>query len=255
MDQNTYFQNQKAADAWGLGQGLLVWLLSVLLVLFVPLAGSIAYLAIADPSVLTDGTLAEVAKGRSDLIVVNILFVLPAHLLTLGAAWMIVTANGKRDFLDSLGWDWGGFKWWHAAAILLGFFAVSALITQFLPEQEHELLRILRSSKTALYAVAFLATFTAPFVEEVIYRGVLYSPAEKRLGKAGAVILVTFLFSIIHVPQYLPSYSTIVLIFLLSLVLTLIRATTSNLLPCVVLHLIFNGLQSIRLVADPLLQK
>ena len=113
-------------------------------------------------------------------------------------------------------------------------------------------MRILRSSRSAVYIVAFVATFTAPFVEEVVYRGVLYSAFQRTMGVPTAFLLVTFLFAVVHVPQYYPSYSTIFLLGLLSLILTSIRVKTGNLLPCIILHTVFNGLQSILLIIEPL---
>ena len=113
------------------------------------------------------------------------------------------------------------------------------------------MLRILKSSKPALYTIAFLAVFTAPLVEEVVYRGVLYSAFQRSIGTAAAVVLVTLLFALVHVPQYYPSFSTIFLLTLLSLILTLVRVYTGNLLPCIVLHTIFNAFQSALLIAEP----
>ncbi|MGI8639631.1 MAG: CPBP family glutamic-type intramembrane protease, partial [Pyrinomonadaceae bacterium] len=68
------------------------------------------------------------------------------------------------------------------------------------------------------------------------------------------VFLVTILFAAVHVYQYYPSYSTIFLIVLLSLILTLVRVRTKNLLPCVILHTIFNGIQSLLLILQPYLE-
>ncbi len=45
------------------------------------------------------------------------------------------------------------------------------------------------------------------------------------------------------------------MIVLLSLTLTLIRVKSDNLLPCIVLHTIFNGVQSALLIAQPYLEK
>jgi membrane protease YdiL (CAAX protease family) len=250
------FPDMKTFDAdqsrWGLGSALLVWLASVLLVLAVPLAAVMLYLSLTDPGALSSGGLGDLLRSDPRLVFVNIVAVFPAHLLTLLAAWAVVTRLGGEPFFPALGTEWGGFKAWHAAAILVGFFIVSLAVTSVLPEQEHELMRILRSSRATVYAVAVLATLTAPLVEEVVYRGVLYSSAQRSLGRWGAVALVTVLFALVHVPQYLPSYSTIILITILSLTLTLVRVWTRNLLPCIVLHLVFNGLQSLRLLAEPL---
>jgi membrane protease YdiL (CAAX protease family) len=89
-------------------------------------------------------------------------------------------------------------------------------------------------------------------VEEVVYRGVLYAAFQRTMGVPAAFLLTTFLFAVVHVPQYWPSFSTIFLLTVLSLILTTIRVKTNNLLPCIIFHTIFNGLQSIALLAEPL---
>jgi membrane protease YdiL (CAAX protease family) len=166
---------------------------------------------------------------------------------------MVVTRLNKFSFRQTLGWNSSGFGAFHYAGIIVGFFIIAAVTSYFIPEQENDLLRILKSSRAAVFVVAFLATFTAPLVEEVVYRGVLYSSLQRSSGVPAAVFLTTLFFALIHVPQYYPSYSTIFLICLLSLVLTLVRVKTKNLLPCVILHTIFNGIQSLLLVLQPYL--
>jgi membrane protease YdiL (CAAX protease family) len=69
-----------------------------------------------------------------------------------------------------------------------------------------------------------------------------------------AVTIVFLLFALIHVPQYWPSYGVIVTILLLSFTLTLIRARTGRLLPCFVIHLVFNAIQSVIIVFEPYLK-
>jgi len=102
--------------------------------------------------------------------------------------------------------------------------------------------------------IAFLAVATAPLVEESIYRGILYPAIERTAGAKAAVILVTLLFAIPHVPQYWPNLGVISSITLLSVVLTLVRARTGRLLPCVVVHLVFNGIQSVIILLEPYLR-
>jgi membrane protease YdiL (CAAX protease family) len=46
---------------------------------------------------------------------------------------------------------------------------------------------LVESSIPARLATAFVAVFTAPLVEELIYRGVLYSAVERALGRAVAI--------------------------------------------------------------------
>ena len=198
--------------------------------------------------------MADLAKKDPTTLLLNVLGVIPAHILTLILAWLIVTKFRKFSFRETLGWRWNGFNFWNCLIILGGFYILAAVAGHFYPEQENDLLRILKSSRTAVYVVAFMATFTAPLVEEVVYRGILYSAFQRTIGVPLSVLLVTFLFALVHVPQYYPSYSTIFLICLLSLVLTLVRVRTGNLLPCVALHTVFNGTQSLLLILQPFIE-
>jgi len=151
-----------------------------------------------------------------------------------------------------------GFRVWHAVAITFAFFGIGALMTWIFGQVPNDFEKLIRNSQAAIYLVAFFATFTAPFVEELVYRGLLYSAFQRRFGFTLAVIFVTLLFTAVHVPQYsqngVPDLGTIFTLLLLSLVLTLIRARTGNLLPCIVLHTVFNGIQSILLVLQPYLE-
>src|SRR5262249_26438802 len=97
--------------------------------------------------------------------------------------------------------------------------------------------------------VAALAVLTAPLIEEIVYRGVIYSAVEGLWGSGVAVAFVTALFALVHVPQYWGSYAAITAILSLSLVLTLLRRWTGKLLPCVATHLVYNGIQAGLLLA------
>ncbi|MEQ1644845.1 MAG: type II CAAX endopeptidase family protein [Pyrinomonadaceae bacterium] len=239
---------------WGSGEAFGAWFVSVLLILFVPSIFLLPYLYLSGAPMSDGAEIAKFATSDTGAILIQMLAILPAHLLTLAVAWLIVTRR-KFDFRKMVGWETGGFRWWHHLIILGLFFAVAAVIGSFFPEQDNELLRILRSSRAAVFAVAFVATFTAPVVEEVIYRGVLYSAFQRTFGTAAGFVLVTLLFALVHVPQYWPSYSTIFLLTLLSVVLTSIRLFSKNLWPCIVLHTIFNGLQSFFLIIEPYVPK
>ena len=227
---------------WNSWTAVGVWAASVLLVGIVPIFLVIPYM-IANREKLT-----ESFQTDPTVILLSIIGIIPAHLLTLLMAWLVVTRSNKFSFREVLGWRSGGFAWWHYLIVLGGFFVVASVVGYFLPEQENELIRILRSSRTVVYFVAFMATFTAPIVEEVIYRGILYSAVQRSLGIGWAVFIVTALFAGVHFWQYWGSPGTIILIILLSLILTLIRVRTNNLLPCIILHTIFNGIQSLSLI-------
>jgi uncharacterized protein len=239
---------------WGSGMAIGFWLLSVCLIVILPAIFLAPYAISMNSAYPNTAELLTVLTTDPIAIALQIAAIIPAHLLTISLAWLIVTNGRTHSFTETLGWLPGGMKWWHYGVILVAFFCLAAAIGYVLPEQENELTRILRSSRYVVFLVAFMATFTAPLVEEVVYRGILYSALQRSVGVGFAVTIVTFLFAIIHLPQYYPSISTMVLLTLLSLVLTLVRVKTDNLLPCVILHTIFNGFQSMLLIAEPYLK-
>ncbi len=231
------------------------WIISVLLIVLLPTLFLLPYAMTLKPPIVASEALVEFAKTDPTAILLQILSIFPAHILTLVFAWIVVTRGRKYSFRKMLGWESGGISWWYYPVILFAFLAIAAAVSSISPEQDNDLLRILRSSRSAVYLVAFLATFTAPIVEEIVYRGVLYSAFQRSIGVPAAFCLVTFLFALVHVPQYYPSYSTIFLLVLLSVSLTALRVKSKNLLPCIILHTLFNGFQSFILIIEPFLAK
>ena len=236
---------------WSSPIALLVWVASVVAIILVPTVFVLPYILSRGPGFNESQALGEFLHTDVTAIILQMIAILPAHLLTLALAWAVVTKLNAFSFRETLGWQSGGVRWWHYAAILIGFFAIAMVVGHYFPEQENELTRILRSSRAVVFIVAFMATFTAPLVEEVVYRGLVYSAVQRALGPTLAIVSVTFLFALVHVPQYYPSFSSISLLLLLSLVLTLVRARTGNLLPCIILHTIFNAIQSVLLILEP----
>lgn len=232
---------------WNVPTAIGTWVLSLLAIIIFPAMFIVPYFLMNRQISL------ETFQSDPTAIFLSLLAVIPAHIFTLAAAWLVVTKFNKFSFKETLGWDWGGFKWWYFPVIVVSFFLFAAIVETFLPEQDNELMRILQSSRSAVYVTALLATFTAPVVEEVIYRGILYSALQRSIGVVWAVTFVTAAFAGVHFLQYWGSPGTIVLICILSLILTLIRVRTKNLLPCIVLHFIFNGIQSLVLILQPFL--
>ncbi|MCA1590853.1 MAG: CPBP family intramembrane metalloprotease [Acidobacteria bacterium] len=260
--ENSHLKTAKEVDQipsspdsppWNSFIALVVWIVSVLAIFIFPLVFVVPYLLYSRINLADQEQLVRFVKTDTAAVLLQILAIIPAHIVTLVFAYMVVTHARKFDFRETLGWRGGGVLWWHYAAILIGFFALAFTVIHYFPEKDNELLQILRSSRAAVFAVAFMATFTAPIVEEVIYRGVLYSAFQRTAGKIAAIAAVTILFAMIHVPQYYPSLSTIFLLTLLSLILTTLRAATGNLLPCIILHTIFNAIQSLLLILGPYL--
>lgn len=265
LEQSEYYSNLPIPETptntapspdnppWQSWEAIGVWIASVLFIVTIPALFLLPYLALNGVELTNSEALVEFAKTDPMSIVVQIIAIIPAHLLTIALAWLVVTRRNRFSFKEMIGLGSGGFAWWQYIVVLVGFGLIAVAVGSLIPEQENDLIRILKSSRTAVYIVAIVATVTAPLVEELVYRGVLYSAFQRSMGAASAFLLVTLLFALVHVPQYWPSFSTIILLTLLSLILTAIRVKTGNLLPCVIFHTLFNGLQSVFLILEPFL--
>ncbi len=238
---------------WNSIVAFFLWFVSVLLIAVVPALFLLPHL-INQRIGFSDGeALVRFTQSDPTSLMLQIGAIIPAHLITLVLAWVIVTRLNTFSFTEMLGWKWGGFRWWHAVFLLASVFAMMLATSSIFGQQDNDLMRILRSSRVIVFMVAFMATFSAPIVEEVVYRGVLYSAFQRSFGIPLAVVFVTLVFSAVHFPQYWGDYSTLITLTFLSLVITLIRVKTNNLLPCILFHFVVNGLQSIVLILEPYL--
>lgn len=231
-----------------------VWILSIIFIAVIPAIGLVIY-SISKGMQVTSPDFAASIQSDPAAIVVNIALVIPAHILTIAVAWAVITRFNKYSFAEMVGWKWGGFNIFYIILVVVGFYALAGVLTWQFGEQEHELTKILKSSRNAVYFVAFMATFTAPLVEETIYRGILYSAFQRTFGIPLAVVAVTALFAGVHFLQYWNSPVALLMVTLLSLALTLVRVKSNNLLPCIVLHTIFNGVQALLLIFEPYVAK
>lgn len=239
-------------------KSFLAWIISVLLLFFVPVIVAVPYLVykIANFGMPRPEVLAQ----DKTLIFLSILGILPTHLLTLGVVWLFVTERGRRPFFKNLNIHWPknipplamGLLCVLLALVLL---AIGYVVTKFWGGGKTQLDLLVESSLPARVATALVAVVTAPIAEELIYRGMLYSSLERAANKVIAVILVSLLFAGVHVFQYLNNVGVILVITILSFTLTLARAYTGSLLPPFLIHLVFNGIQAIFIVLAPFLDK
>ncbi|HTQ06130.1 MAG TPA: type II CAAX endopeptidase family protein [Polyangiaceae bacterium] len=130
-------------------------------------------------------------------------------------------------------------------AFLVGVFAhapadkLGDLILKFFPSKESsDALAAQLVPHGPVHAV-LLALFIAgvgPFVEELFFRGALYTGLRTTAGAASSVVTTGLMFTLIHFQprEWLP-------IFLLATCLGIVRASSGSLWPGVALHAAFNG--------------
>jgi uncharacterized protein len=246
--------------AWGPLTAVGVWAASVAAIIIVPIIAVVVWYIISKargaevPGFQAKDELIEWLKSPR-LLLVQVASTFVAHAITLAICWAVVTKLGTRGFWASLGWHWGGrspvFWLLFSAGVIVALVCFSQVAIRFLPEsQDTAFAELLRSSRQVRVAVAVLATLSAPIVEEVIYRGVLFSALRSRTGVAVAVGLVTMLFAGVHFLQYSGAWVTISGLIFLSLILTVVRARTGSILPSVTIHFVNNAFFSLLIVAN-----
>jgi uncharacterized protein len=239
---------------WNAWVAVLTWIGSVVL-LFGMSAVSLLFILLYFSSrygSLSPDQMRQLLMTDKTAVLLQVIAVIPAHLLTLGLCWAVVTHFGKRPFWQTLGWRWNrGIGFWASCGLAFTLLVFGGLLTKYYGGEPTDIDQIINNSTASRFVLAFLATATAPLVEELIYRGILYSALQRAIGVAWAVIAVTILFASVHVAQYYNNISVIAAIGVLSLTLTLVRAYTKSLLPCFVIHLVFNGLQSLYIILQP----
>jgi CAAX protease family protein len=244
-------------DWFNLLMAFLVWVASIILLVVVQLIVTLPYFIY----IWTQYGPPKVEALATDKIVafLSIIAVLPSHVLTLGVIWLVVTQGRKRPFWKTIGFEWPSFAspavvTVTSVGLAIALLMIGGLVTHFWGGSKTQLDLLVESSIPARWATAFVAVFTAPLVEELIYRGVLYSALERTLGKIIGVIVVSLLFAGVHVFQYIDNIAVIAVISLLSVTLTLTRAYTGKVLPSFIIHLVFNGIQSIVIALWPFLR-
>lgn len=155
--------------------------------------------------------------------------------------YLLVVTYHHRPFWSSLNWRRPTAR--QVIGYMLGGLMMAIgvqLAPTILPDQQNFPLERMFSSPLAAYAVAIFAVLIAPFMEELIFRGVLFAVFERRIGLRFAVATTTILFAALHVPEYRGAWNHVLLICLVSGIFSLARGLTGSLAPSVILHFAYN---------------
>lgn len=240
---------------WGVLGGIGVWFGSVAALILIP-SIAVAILFIAQQASGQQMPVEKEALNKwimsPPILLTQISTTIFAHLITIGLCWAVATRFGKFSFKETMGWAWNAStiqKVIITVGIIGGTIGIMQLLPRFIPDsQTTPFSEMLKSSQAVRYAVACLAVLTAPITEELVYRGLIYAPLKRALGIVGAVSISTLLFAVVHVPQYWGAWASLTGLLLLSLALTITRAKTKSIYPCVVIHTLFNFIGAIGII-------
>ncbi len=174
----------------------------------------------------------------------------PWVLLTPQFVWFAIVAlylmeYARNRFHESLWqavrWNWPKQRW--PVLVGLGLITLIALqaLERLLPLPKKSPFDQFFDRPLDAYAFAFLAIVFAPFMEELFFRGFLYPVLARRLGVIVGVLLTASTFAFIHVFEY-KAWGPVLIIFLVGLVLTAVRAVMKSVGASFIVHSIYNGI-------------
>ena len=221
---------------------------SVLVLSFLTYAIAALVLAIAAGLVLTLGGVEE-EGGADDLVYLAAQALASLGGLALGLAVLraltAYTGENLREmglklvpFKEAAKWGIGGYL--ASLPFLGGGLAVtlwlSRTVFKNVPTPDQPFAPILATGGPAAIVLVFvLAAVIAPVVEEVFFRGALYTALRGGMGVWPSVLLSAAIFAVGH-----PLPGGFLLILVLGSVLALVREKTGSLVPSIVCHAVYN---------------
>jgi membrane protease YdiL (CAAX protease family) len=178
----------------------------------------------------------------------NVTFVLTLQLvwymLLLAYIYLFIRLYYKTSFLSAL--KWKSLSAHSTVRYLLGGAALSLvvmLIPPLLPQGKSYPFEKMFNSPASAYAIAAFAVLVAPFMEELLFRGLLFAFFEKHGGLTFAIAATAILFAGLHIPEYWGAWNNVIMILVVGLTFSAVRGLMRSVTPSFVLHVSYNGTQ------------
>ena len=246
-----------AARPYGL-LGLLVSLLVIaalaivllIVAMLLVLLGLIALHGLSGATTLLNTMLAEAKLGgsaaeRLNVVLGIILYVAPAL-----AILAVARFRGGHDWSALLAWrDWEPRLHWKLfaglfAVCLLWEFGASAGIEHIYPESKDWI--VVPKETGSIIGFLALAVLVGPFVEELLFRGWIYTSLRASFGLIAAIIATSVPFALAH---WESSHLYALAVFPIGLALAFVRERTGSIAASITFHTLFNGVASVLLFA------
>jgi CAAX protease family protein len=158
------------------------------------------------------------------------------------AFYMVVFVEGTyhRGFWDAIRWNWPRRKWSLLVPLGVALVLLQGLEKFFHVPKHIPMEDFLRTPSAAILTAIFAVSF-GPFMEELFFRGFLYPVLARRWGLMAAVLTTSIAFGLIHGAQLAFSPGLVLVIFLVGLVLTIVRAKTQSVGSSLVVHVAYNS--------------
>jgi uncharacterized protein len=156
--------------------------------------------------------------------------------------YMLVLVEGKyhERFFRAIRWNWPGGT--RVPLVGLGAILLIGLqvLAHFLPIPKSVPMDQFFQTPLDAYLTSIFAISLGPFMEELFFRGFLYPVLARRLGVTVAILLTGAAFASIHAVQLGFAWGAVLIIFLVGITLTGVRAVTGSVGSSFLVHVSYN---------------
>jgi uncharacterized protein len=156
---------------------------------------------------------------------------------------MIALVEGKyhQNFWQAIQWRWPSSSW-QFLALGVGTLFVLNILEHFLPMPKSVPFDKFFEHPMDAYLTSIFAVSFGPLMEELFFRGFLYPVLARRTGVTWGILLTALPFGLLHAFQFGNAWSAVLVIFLVGVVLTSVRAATKSVGASFLVHVGYNGM-------------
>ena len=163
------------------------------------------------------------------------------NLVIVGFILFMIRVVHDQPILESLRWVQKDKFHVRPLASAGAFLALTVLIvSSFFPASSESPLEKLLTTTASIIVFVIFGIAVAPLMEEIIFRGFLYTGLADVFSPGVAVPVTAVLFAALHVSQLRGNWPAVLLILAVGYVLTLVRQRTGSLIPSVIMHTAYN---------------
>ena len=153
---------------------------------------------------------------------------------------MFIEGKYRQDFWDAIRWNWPRRTWYLLVPLGMALVLLQGLEKFFRLPKHIPMEEYLKTPSIAILTAIF-AVSLGPLMEELFFRGFLYPVLARRWGLFAAISVTSVAFGLVHGAQLAFSPGLVLIVFLVGLVLTIVRAKTGSVGSSLVVHISYNS--------------
>ena len=163
-----------------------------------------------------------------------------AYVLLFFLMYGLVRNHTDQSVFQALRWNWPRSP---SNYLLAGFILEICLLpfAHLLPMPKNLPLDDFFKTARDAYILSVFGIFFAPLFEELFFRGFLYPVLARRWGMGVSIVVTALFFASIHATQLKYSWGPVLVIFIVGLALTTVRAVKRSVAATVLMHMAYNG--------------